>query len=110
MLGASLTKQTPDAAIAHKNRSCLQLSAYILITSIILYSPFIFGDKVLSYGNGDWGYDTFHQYVPVYEFFANAVKNGTLFKYMFQYGLGSSAFGNGAEIAKFAFRSNCQRR
>lgn len=65
-----------------------RLSTYILLTAILLYWQFIFGDKILAYE--DIGYDTFHQYVPVYEFFSNSVRNGNLSQYNFIYGLGSS--------------------
>lgn len=92
MLGDSLIKQMADTA-PHKSRPYVRLFIYILATSLILYSQFIFGDKVLSYGTGDWGYDTFHQYVPVYEFFANAIRSGTLSDYSLQYGVGTSVFG-----------------
>lgn len=68
----------------------LRLTAYLLLSAVALYSQFIFGDKVLAYN--DMGYDTFNQYMPVYEFFASAIKNGTLSEYTFQYGLGSTTF------------------
>lgn len=47
----------------------------------------------------DWGYDTFHQYVPVYEFFSNNLKAGSLSQYNFIYGLGSSTLIMAAWVA-----------
>lgn len=67
-----------------------RLTLYILVTSIILYAGFIFGGKVFVYR--DWGYDTFHQYVPVMEFAAENIKEGSLSQYTFQYGFGENMF------------------
>jgi len=66
----------------------VKLCGYILLTALFLYWPVLFGDWILAYS--DWGYDTFHQYVPEYEFFANSIRNGSLSEYNFIYGLGIS--------------------
>ncbi len=71
-------------------RPYLLLTIYILLTSLLLYWQFIFGDKILAYT--DWGYDTFHQYVPSYEFVANSIRNGSFSQYNFIYGFGTSSF------------------
>ena len=90
MLGANFTQQHSITFKQHKDRPYLRLTIYILITSLLLYWQFIFGDKILAYT--DWGYDTFHQYVPNYEFVVNSIKNGSLSQYNFIYGLGTSSF------------------
>lgn len=68
-------------------RPYLLLTIYILLTSLLLYWQFIFGDNILAYT--DWGYDTFHQYVPSYEFVANSIRNGSFSQYNFIYGFGT---------------------
>lgn len=76
-------------------RPYLRLTIYILITSLLLYWQFIFGDKVFTfYANTfmDAATDTYHQYLKVYEFFANNIRNGELTSYTFQYGYGNSIF------------------
>lgn len=62
----------------------------ILITSLALYFPFIFGNQILAYR--DMGYDTFHQYLPAYQFFANLFRTGNWGTYSFSYGVGTSIF------------------
>lgn len=62
----------------------------VTITGIILYAPCIWGDKTLVYD--DWGYDTYNQYLPAYDFFSNIFKNHNYSEYYFSYGLGSSVF------------------
>lgn len=71
-----------------KKHNYICLSSLILITCVILYRGF-FGENVLSYI--DHGYDTFHQYVPIYQFFASLLKRG-FSSYSFFYGLGTSVF------------------
>lgn len=75
-----------------KSHTYLRLLVYIVITSLFLYWQYIFGDKVLVFLVGDVLSDTFHQYIPVYEFFASGIKNGSLSSYTFQYGFGNSIF------------------
>lgn len=73
-----------------KKRPYLRLSVYIVITSLILYWQFIFGENTFVFN--DTVTDTHHQYVPVYNFFASAIKSGTLSTYTFQSGYGNSIF------------------
>ena len=68
----------------------IRIALYILITAVFLYSPFIFGGKILVYG--DIGYDTFHQYLPARQFFVNLLNDGCSKGYSFAYGLGESIF------------------
>lgn len=67
-----------------------KLSFFIILTSVLLYFGYIFGDMTLAYT--DYGYDTFNTYVPMMEFFAESIKSGSLSQYTFQYGYGSSIF------------------
>lgn len=71
-----------------KKHSNLCLTGLILLTCLILYRGF-FGEYVLAYV--DHGYDTFHQYVPAYQFFARMLKEGESI-YNFSYGLGNNVF------------------
>lgn len=64
------------------------LGVLILVTGLILYSEFIFGDKILAYN--DWGYDTRHSYLPSYEAFIRGLKNHHIEFYDFSYGLGTT--------------------
>lgn len=74
-----------------KKRPYLRLSVYIVVTSLVLYWQYIFGNSTLVFFDSVGG-DTTIQYVPVYNFFASAIKNGELTSYTFQYGLGNSIF------------------
>lgn len=67
----------------------LRLLIAIAATCLILYVPVIFGNYVLVYR--DIGYDTFHQYLPAYQFFANLLHNGGD-EYSFSYGMGTSIY------------------
>lgn len=71
-----------------KKHNYICLSGMILVTCLVLYRGF-FRENVLAYI--DHGYDTFHQYVPIYQFFASLLKNG-FSTYSFFYGLGTSVF------------------
>lgn len=76
-----------------KKRPYLRLSVYIVVTSLVLYWQYIFGDKIFVFNAFlDTVADTHHQYIPVYNFWASAIKNGTLSSYTFQYGFGNSIF------------------
>lgn len=61
-----------------------------LITGLILYYPFIFGDKILAYAG--WGYDTRHSYLPAYEFWHNRIAQGRFSMFDFTYGWGTNVF------------------
>lgn len=72
------------------HKACyLRLLVAIAITCLILYVPVIFGNNVLVYR--DIGYDTFHQYLPAYQFFANLLHNGGG-EYSFSYGMGTTIY------------------
>lgn len=73
-----------------KAHDSLRLSVFIIATSLVLYWQFVFGDKV--YVFNDVAVDTYLQYTKVYEFFASAIKDGTLSSYTFQNGFGSPVF------------------
>ena len=62
----------------------------ILITGLVIYAPCLWGNKVLVYD--DWGYDTYNQYLPAYDFFKNIFSNSNFSNYFFSYGLGSGIF------------------
>lgn len=72
-----------------KKHNYICLSVVLVLTSIILYWDFL-GNNVLVYY--DWGYDTFHQYVPVYQFYSNLLEYRNFSVYSFVYGLGTSIF------------------
>lgn len=72
------------------NRCYLSHLIFILLTSVLLYWQFIFGNKI--FAADDYVIDAFQQYLKVYEFFATAIKNGELTSYTFQYGFGNSIF------------------
>ena len=62
----------------------------ILITGMVIYAPCLWGNKVLVYD--DWGYDTYNQYLPAYDFYKNIFLKSFKSNYFFSYGLGSSIF------------------
>lgn len=68
-----------------------RLFAYIVATSLVLYWQFIFGDKTFVFFDSVGG-DQSHAYIPIYNFFANTLKDGSLPSYTFQYGFGNSIF------------------
>ena len=74
-----------------KQYPCFRLFVYILLTSLALYWQFIFGDKVFVFFDSVGG-DQHHSYIPAYNFFANALREGELTSYTFQYGFGNSIF------------------
>lgn len=67
-----------------------RLFSYIVVTSLVLYWQFIFGNVTFVFE--DVAIDTYQHYLKVYEFFANTVKSGELTSYTFQYGFGNSIF------------------
>lgn len=74
-----------------ENRPYLRLSIYILFSAVLLYWAYIVGTETFVFWDSVGG-DTHHQYIPVYNFFASAIKNGSLSSYTFQYGFGNSIF------------------
>lgn len=64
----------------------------IFLTGTVLYSPFIFGEYIFAYS--DWGYDTKHSFLPIYEFYAQRLADFRWDNYDFSYGLGTSVFAN----------------
>lgn len=73
-----------------KENSLPKLLKYMIITSLLLYAPFIFWKILLVYP--DWGYDTYHSYVPQYELIVNKLTSGHFSLMDFTYGLGTNAF------------------
>ena len=69
-----------------------RLFFYIVVTSLVLYWQFIFGNVTFVFGVGDVAIDTYHEYLKVFEFYANAIRNGELTSYTFQNGFGNSIF------------------
>lgn len=74
-----------------QNHEYIVLSLFILLTSMLLYWNFVFGDRTLVFFDSVGG-DSHHGYIPTYRFIASAIKNGELSSYTFQYGLGNSIF------------------
>lgn len=62
----------------------------VIITGLVIFSPCIWGNQTLVYD--DWGYDTYNQYLPVYDFFKNIFQQQNFSEYYFTYGLGTSLF------------------
>lgn len=76
-----------------ENKPYVILTICITLSAIFLYWPYIFGDKVFAFtAFSDVAGDTHHQYLPVYNFFASAIKDKSLSSYTFQYGFGNSIF------------------
>lgn len=71
-------------------RPYLFLCIVSLLTGILLYSQFIFGDKILAYAA--WGSDTRQSYLPTYEFWHNRIAEGRFSIYDFSYGWGTNVF------------------
>lgn len=67
-----------------------RLFSYIVVTSLVLYWQFIFGNVTFVFR--DVAIDTYQHYLKVYEFFADAIKNCELTSYTFQHGFGNSIF------------------
>ena len=57
------------------------------ISSIIIYSKFIFGEYIYAYT--DMGYDTVHSYLPQFEYLAQVIREGNFSLYSFQIGMGT---------------------
>lgn len=86
------TKQILNAVIKKcKISNYLKLSIYIFITTLILYSQYIFGDKVLAFTDFA-GADSVQTYEPIYELFSSLIKTGSLSEFTFRYGFGTSIF------------------
>jgi hypothetical protein len=73
-----------------KENSLPKLLKYMIITSLLLYAPVIFGKILLVYP--DWGYDTYHSYLPQYELIVNKLTSGHFSLMDFTYGLGTNVF------------------
>lgn len=73
-----------------KAHDYIRLSVFIIATSLVLYWPFVFGDKVFVFY--DSASDTIEQYTKVYEFLASTIRNGELTSYTFQEGYGNLTF------------------
>ena len=85
----SVKQPKPTLRLSKERHPYWILSVAIVVTCLILYAPVIFGDWVLVYR--DIGYDTFHQYLPAYQFFANLLRDGGG-AYSFSYGAGTSIY------------------
>lgn len=66
------------------------LTGMVILTGIILYAPFIFGNYIFAWA--DWGYDTKHANLPMYEYLIQRVSDGRTGQYDFTFGLGTSSF------------------
>lgn len=75
-----------------KRHPYANLCILIVLTGLILYSKFIFGDYIFAYG--DWGSDTKHSYLPAFEYYAQKIADFRLGNYDFSFGLGTSVFAN----------------
>ncbi len=64
------------------------LGCFILLTGLVLYGDCIFGDKILAYS--DWGSDTMHSYLPIYESFVQDIVSGNVVVYDFSNGFGTA--------------------
>lgn len=81
-------KEKVDSVIA--KHPYFLLISISLLTGVVLYSQFIFGDKILAYAG--WGYDTKHSYLPSYEFWHNRIADGHFSVFDFSYGWGTNVF------------------
>lgn len=75
-----------------KENPYICLTILILLTGIVLYAPFIFGKYIFAYA--DWGYDSKHSFLPIYEYYAQRMTDFRWDNYDFSYGLGTSVFAN----------------
>lgn len=66
--------------------------AAIVMIGLILYAPFLFGNYIFAYS--DWGYDTKHSYLAIYEFYVNKLSGLRFSEYDFSYGPGTTIFDN----------------
>lgn len=74
-----------------QKRYYLLLLFSIIITSLLLYWNYIFGDQTFVFrAFMDNAADTHHGYLPIYNFFASSIKNNELSSYTFQSGFGCS--------------------
>jgi len=66
------------------------LASFIILSGLVLYSQFIFGDYTFVYR--DWGSDTKNSYLPIYEYYVQKVSEFRMGDYDFVIGLGTSTF------------------
>ncbi len=91
MIAESLLEKRDRVLKFFGKKPYLSLAICILFSSVLLYWQYIFGDKTYVF-SADIAIDTYHGYIPVYNFFASAIKNGELSSYTFQAGYGNSLF------------------
>lgn len=66
------------------------LNVIIIVIGFSIYAPFIFGNWVYAYS--DWGYDTKHSYLAIYEYYVNRIQCLQRSFYDFSHGLGTNIF------------------
>ena len=78
--------------IFQKNRTKIFLGVVLTISCMIIFSSFIFGDKIFMYR--DVGSDTYEQYYPYYVSIVSRLKSGTFGIWNSQHALGTSILNN----------------
>lgn len=73
------------------NQEVILLLFLNISSLVILFAPFLIGKYVYMYP--DWGYDTYHQFVPEIELLSDSIRNGNIASlFSFKFGLGSDLF------------------
>ncbi|MDE7312289.1 MAG: YfhO family protein [Eubacterium sp.] len=67
----------------------LCLTGLIFVTGLVLYAPYIFGPYLFVWA--DWGYDTKHGNLPMYEYLVQRICTGRFSQYDFTFGLGAGS-------------------